>query len=75
MIGHKVFDTGAPMKLGIVTVYFVKGENKQLLDLHLSQIERYTDVLYTTYTTFGQPLEAPRFIRVTYEGARNKIYF
>ena len=47
------------MKLGIVVVYFVKEENGELLDLHLSQIEKHTDVPYTIYGSVKRLL--PRF--------------
>ena len=37
------------MKLGIVVIYLARKEDEKLLDIHLSQIERYTDVPYTIY--------------------------
>jgi len=44
------------IKLGIVVVYFVKEENKALLDLHFKQIERHTKVPYTIYGSINRLL-------------------
>jgi len=37
------------MKLGIVVVYLVNEEDEKLLDLHLNQIEKHTQIPYTIY--------------------------
>ncbi len=47
------------MKLGIVSNYLVREEDEKLLDLHLSQIERHTEIPYTIYATVNRLL--PRF--------------
>ena len=39
------------MRLGIVVVYLVKKEDEKLLELHLSQIEKHTQVPYKIYST------------------------
>ena len=37
------------MKVGIVVVYLVSEENEKLLDLHLSQIEKHTQIPFSIY--------------------------
>ncbi|MDV2503590.1 MAG: hypothetical protein RX318_06530 [bacterium] len=37
------------MKLGIVVVYLIEEDNEKLLDLHLHQIEKHTNVPYSIY--------------------------
>ncbi len=48
------------MKLGIVCVYMVCPENRDLLDLHLRQIERHTTLPYAIY---GNALDLDEQIR------------
>ena len=47
------------MKLGICAVYLVSKENEKLLDLHLHQIEKHTQVPYKIYASANRLL--PKF--------------
>jgi len=42
------------MRLGIVVVYLIDEDDEQLLDLHLSQIKRCTQVPYTIYASVNR---------------------
>lgn len=59
------------MKLGIIVVYAVKEENDKLLELHLSQIEKHTQVPYTIYGCVNRLL--PKFRRRLIQYAKVKI--
>lgn len=59
------------MKLGIVVVYMVSEDNGSLLDLHLGQIEKNTQVPYTIYASVNRLL--PQFRRVLENNPRVKI--
>jgi hypothetical protein len=48
------------MKLGIISNYLLREEDEKLLDLHLTQIEKYTDVPYTIYGTVNRLLTRDR---------------
>lgn len=47
------------MKLGILVVYLLSAQTEPLLNVHLSRIERYTQVPYTLYASAGRL--APEF--------------
>ena len=42
-------EIGQITKLGIVIIYYVNKDNERLLDIHLDQIEKNTEVPYTIY--------------------------
>ena len=48
------------MKLGIISNYLLREGDEKLLDLHLMQIERHTDVPYTIYGTVNRLLTKDR---------------
>lgn len=63
--------SGKIEKLGITVVYLVSERNGPLLDIHLSQIEKYTDVPYTIYGSAERLL--PQFRSKLEQNPRVKI--
>ena len=59
------------MKLGIIVVYMVNPEDAKLLDLHLTYIEKYTEVPYTIYGSASRLL--PQFRRKLAQHPQVKI--
>ncbi len=59
------------MKLGIAVVYLVSDRNEQLLDLHLSQIEKNTTIPYTIYACTNRL--QPHFLKKLEANSRVKI--
>lgn len=59
------------MRLGIVVVYLVSEDDEQLLDLHLSRIEKHTRCLYTIYGSANRL--RPKFRRKLEEHPKVRI--
>lgn len=59
------------MKVGIIVVYLVSEANEKLLDLHLSHIEKHTQVPYLIYASVNRLL--PRFRRKLEQHSKVKV--